>query len=63
VNEDEDVDGKKKKSPFRVGLMFGIRQNWVIPCWNVQDWRIPASDSVIIIFNVFFFFFSFFSAD
>jgi hypothetical protein len=41
-------------------LMFGIRQNWVIPFWNVQDWRIPASDSVIIIFNVFFFFFSFF---
>jgi tRNA dimethylallyltransferase len=56
VNE----DGKKKKSSgqFRVGIfstMFGIRQNWVIPCWNVQDWRIPASDSVIIIFLFFLF--------
>jgi hypothetical protein len=42
-------------------LVFGIRQNWVIPCWNVQDWRIPASDSVIIFYVFFFFFFAFLS--
>jgi hypothetical protein len=42
-------------------LVFGNCQNWVIPYRNVQDWRIPPSDSVIIFYVFFFMFFSFLS--